>query len=180
MTRKPLKLAALAVVIFLVAGFLLPERLTIPVAGATAADWNHDTFWSHPWGPSGVHKGIDIFAAEGRPVVAATGGLVVFQGTLGLGGHVVAVLGPRWRFHYYAHLSRADVGVGRWVARGEVLGAVGTTGNAAGTPPHLHYSVVTPIPYPWRLRLGPQGWLRPFFLNPHEMLLADRDGAPAA
>lgn len=180
MKPKALKLAALAAAAMLVAGFLLPERLAIPVADATAADWNHETFWHHPWGPSGVHKGIDIFAPEETPVLAATGGPVVFEGVLGRGGRVVLVLGPRWRLHYYAHLSRADVSVGRWVARGQVLGAVGTTGNAAGKPPHLHYSIFTPIPYPWRLGGGPQGWLRPFFLNPHEMLLADRDGAPAA
>ena len=93
-------------------------------------------------------------------------------------GQVVVVLGPRWRLHYYAHLSRIDVGVGRWLARGEALGAVGTTGNAAGKPPHLHYSVFTVIPYPWRLRIGPQGWLRPFFLNPHDLLTRDLPSIP--
>ncbi len=178
MKRKALTLVALAAAAILVAGFLLPQRLVIPVAGATTADWNHGTFWHHPWGPSGVHKGIDIFADENTPAVAATGGLVVFQGSLGRGGRVVLVLGPRWRLHYYAHLSRIDVGVGRWLARGEALGAVGTTGNAAGKPPHLHYSVFTPIPYPWRLRIGPQGWLRPFFLNPHDLLTRDLPSIP--
>ena len=66
---------AVAALAILAAGFLLPERLAIPVAGATSADWNHETFWYEPWGASGVHKGIDIFAPEGRPVVAATPGL---------------------------------------------------------------------------------------------------------
>jgi hypothetical protein len=55
---------------------------TIPVEGATVADWNRDTFWHHPWGRSGVHKGIDIFAKEGTPVLAATGGVVLYAGTL--------------------------------------------------------------------------------------------------
>lgn len=168
--NRPLAITALAFLTVMLAGFLLPERLVVPVRGATAADWNHDTYWYAPWGPSGVHKGIDIFAAEGRPVLAATAGLTVFSGELGRGGLVVVVLGPKWRFHYYAHLSRADAAPGTWLARGEALGAVGTTGNAAGKPPHLHYSIFTPVPYPWQLRGGPQGMLRMFFLNPHAAL----------
>ena len=163
-----------AMIAVLAAGFLLPERLVIPVAGATPADWHHETFWYEPWGASGVHKGIDIFAPEGRPVIAATPGLVVFAGDFGRGGRSVAVLGPKWRLHYYAHLSRADVAFGALVARGERLGAVGTTGNAAGKPAHLHYSILTLLPYPWRLRWVSQGWLLPVFLDPHEMLVASQ------
>lgn len=172
MKRRKLKIAALAALAVICAGLLLPADPVIPVAGANAADWNHDTFWHAPWGASGVHKGIDIFAAEGTAVLAAAPGPVVFRGTLGRGGVMVISLGPKWRFHYYAHLSRADVGFGDWLRRGAPLGAVGTTGNAAGKPPHLHYSVVTALPYPWRFRLGPQGWLRPVFLNPHDLLTA--------
>ena len=154
-----------------VAGFLLPERMVIPVAGATSADWHHETFWYEPWGASGVHKGIDIFAPEGRAVIAATPGLVVYTGNFGRGGLSVAVLGPKWRLHYYAHLSEADTEVGAWVGGGERLGAVGTSGNAVGKPAHLHYSILTLVPYPWRLRWVSQGWLLPVFLNPHEKLL---------
>ena len=163
---------AVAAFAVLAAGFLLPERLAIPVAGASSADWNHETFWYEPWGASGVHKGIDIFAPEGRPVVAATPGLVVFAGDFGRGGLSLAVLGPKWRLHYYAHLSRADAALGAWVAGGERLGAVGTTGNAVGKPAHLHYSILTLVPYPWRLRWVTQGWLLPVFLDPHEKLIA--------
>ena len=163
---------ALAGLVILSTGFLLPERLVIPVAGATAADWNHETFWYEPWGPSGVHKGIDIFAPEGRPIIAATPGLVVYAGDLGRGGLSVAVLGPKWRIHYYAHLSRSEAAVGDWVGGGETLGAVGTTGNAAGKPAHLHYSILTLVPYPWRVRWVSQGWLLPIFLDPHEKLTA--------
>ena len=135
-------------------------------------DWNHDTFWYGPWGQSGVHKGIDIFAAEGTAVLAAAPGPVLFRGTLGRGGTVVISLGPKWRFHYYAHLSRADVGPGDWLARGATLGAVGTTGNAAGKPPHLHYTIGTLVPYPWRADASPLGALKMFFLDPSAKLLA--------
>lgn len=44
---------------------------------------------------------------------------------------------------------------------------MGRTGNAAGKPGQLHYSIFTLIPYPRRYRAGPQGLLRPFFLNSH-------------
>lgn len=67
-------------------GFLIPERLIIPVQGAAVTDWNKDTFWYEPWGDSGVHKGIDIFAPQGTEVLAATGGMVVFRGSNELGG----------------------------------------------------------------------------------------------
>lgn len=170
--KRVLLTASGLVVAVLVTGFLLPERPAIPVDGADENDWNHQTFWHAPWGASGVHHGIDIFAAEGTPVIAATGGFVVYRGELGRGGKVVIVLGPKWRFHYYAHLSGFDVEPGQWVGRSEPLGQVGKTGNAADRPPHLHYSVATPIPYFWRYRNGSYGWRLMFVLDPHEMLMA--------
>jgi murein DD-endopeptidase MepM/ murein hydrolase activator NlpD len=146
--------------------FLWPDRPVIPVEGATRADWNPRSFWYYPWGASGVHKGIDIFAAEGRPVLAATSGLVIGSGFNGAGGNMIAVLGPRWCVHYYAHLSRIDVGAGNWVWRGQTIGAVGSTGNAVDKPPHLHYAIITAVPYPWRITAEPQGWRKMFFLDP--------------
>jgi len=117
-----------------------------------------------------VHKGIDIFAPEGREVVAATGGLVVWTGELAQGGKAVIVLGPRWRCHYYAHLQGYTT---RWlepVRCGERIGYVGTTGNAAGKSPHLHYTITTVIPYPWRWDNSIQGWKKMFYLNPDQLL----------
>lgn len=143
-----------------------PDHPAIPVQGATRADWNPRSFWHYPWGASGVHKGIDIFSPEGRPVLAATSGLVIRSGFHGAGGNMIAVLGPRWRIHYYAHLSRFDVAAGDWVRGGQPLGAVGSTGNAAGKPPHLHYAIITLAPYPWRVTTEPQGWQKMFFLDP--------------
>ena len=84
-TRRTLRIIALVGLAVLLAGFAVPERLAVPVAGASDTDWNHDTFWYAPWGRSGVHKGIDIFARYETPVVAASFGLVVFRGRFGLG-----------------------------------------------------------------------------------------------
>ena len=76
-------------------GGLLPETPTIPVQGATTRDWHPQSFWYYPWGRSGTHKGIDIFAQEGTPVLAATHGLVVHTGVDSLGGNIVLVLGSK-------------------------------------------------------------------------------------
>lgn len=172
--HRMLGTAQMAGIFFLavfIVGLALPDPLVIPVKNASAADWNHRTFWHAPWGASGVHRGIDIFAAEGVPVLAAAPGPVLYQGPFGRGGNVVVTLGPKWRLHYYAHLKSADVGIGRWLSQGQTIGGVGTTGNAKGKPPHLHYSILTPIPYPWLFKTGRYGWQRTIFLDPHAMLL---------
>ena len=151
-------------------GFLFPGDMVIPVSGASKKDWNPHSFWHHPWGASGVHKGIDIFARNGAPVLSAQTGVVVYQGTLSLGGNVVAIIGPKWRICYYAHLESASVRKWQYVRRGEVIGVVGATGNAKGKPAHLHFAVITAIPYVWRLEVGTYGWGKIYFLNPGELL----------
>lgn len=160
---------SLGVVAVIIAGFLIPEKAIIPVEGATPRDWNAKSFWYKPWGISGVHKGIDIFAPQGKKVISATPGVVIFRGQLGQGGHVVAVLGPKWRIHYYAHLSSYGNGP-LLVSSGSQVGAVGTSGNAAGKPPHLHYSVFSLVPLPWRYSTETQGWRKMFYLDPGEVL----------
>ena len=168
--RKPKKrrwLLALAVLLLL--PFVVPEQPRIPVEGATTRDWNPQSFWYEPWGKSGVHKGIDIFAPKGRPVLSATWGIVVFRGELGMGGKVVAVLGPKWRLHYYAHLDDSAPGL-PLVKPGSRLGSVGTSGNAAGKPPHLHYAILSLLPRPWQYSTATQGWKRMFFVDPGKLL----------
>jgi len=162
--------AAILVLIVIIAGFCLPERLIIPVQGATKADWNAKSFWFSPWGKSGVHKGIDIFAKEGISVIAASPGLVVSAGFTPGGGNVVSVLGPKWRVHYYAHLKTIKVNNGEFVRQGKTIGTVGSTGNAVGKAPHLHYAIITQIPYFWLFETGQYGLDRMFYLNPHEHL----------
>lgn len=167
-------LAAFGVlVLVLVIGMLLPVRMTIPVEGASPADWHPQSFWYHPWGESGVHKGIDIFAEHGAPMLASTDGIVLFQGRLPQGGLAVLLLGAKWRIHYFAHLASTNVSSGQLVRMGERIGAVGNTGNARGKPPHVHYSVRTLVPYPWRWADAPQGWKQMFFLDPGRLITRD-------
>ena len=159
----------LLVIIF---GFLVPERLVVPVDGAAASDWNVDTFWSEPWGASEVHKGIDIFAPKGKDVLAATGGVVVFQGSHKLGGNIVLTLGPKWRLHYYAHMESSTVSFGDFVSRGETIGLVGNSGNASGKQSHLHYVILSLFPYLWLADTETQGWKKMFYLDPNTKLRA--------
>lgn len=151
-------------------GFLLPETLTVPVKGATKADWNPRAFGYYPWGKSGVHKGIDIFATEGVPVVAACSGIVVNSGETPDGANVISILGPKWRIHYYAHLKTVKVKTGDLVSQRMEIGTVGTTGNAVGKAPHLHYSIITQVPYFWLYKNDKFGFDRMFYLNPNNRL----------
>jgi peptidoglycan LD-endopeptidase LytH len=160
----------LAILLIVVVMLLLPGKLQTPVVGTTAHDWNPKSFWYEPWGASGVHKGIDIFAPKGRRVAAAAPGLVLYAGQIDRGGTVVVVLGAKWRLQYYAHLEALTTHTGSWLSRGEQVGTVGTTGNAAGKPPHLHFSVVTLIPYPWLFSTRTQGWRKMFYLDPGELI----------
>jgi len=161
----------LGLVLLCLAGLLIPQRLQMPVVGADSGSYNAQSFWAYPWGKSVTHKGVDIFAPKGTPVQAATSGIVLYAGTIKLGGNVVFVLGPKWRLHYYAHLHTIQAKTLSWLSRGDGIGTVGTSGNAAGKPPHLHYSIQTPIPYPWRLDFERQGWKKRFYLNPIEYLV---------
>jgi peptidoglycan LD-endopeptidase LytH len=164
MSRK--KKVLIFFLVLLLIGFIIPNNMQIPVAGATTSSWNPVSFWYYPWGKSGTHKGIDIFAKEGTDVLAATSGIVLYKGDLARGGNVIIVLGPKWRIHYYAHLRSFNTHAFAFVSRGEKIAEVGTTGNAKGKPPHLHYAYATIIPYLWRIDTSIQGWKKIFYLNP--------------
>lgn len=117
-----------------------PASLPVPVQGIVARRLA-DT-WGAARAGGRTHQGIDIFAKRGTPVLSATEGVVTRIGVNELGGQVVWVMGPGRQMHYYAHLDGyADIRRGQLVAPGDVLGFVGNTGNARGTPPHLHYGI---------------------------------------
>lgn len=136
------------------AGFAGRGPVVRPLVGAKLTD----TFGAARSGGR-KHEGIDIFAPEGTPIHAVAGGTVVQGFTNGLGGNVVRIQGDDGRFYYYAHLvggSTDHLKVGQHVNAGQVIGGVGHTGDAAGTPNHLHFQV----------RENGQ-WVNPFnFLQP--------------
>ena len=88
------------------------------------------------------HEGIDIFAPRGTPIQATTQGIVSKVGEDALGGRVVMIVGPGGAAHYYAHLEGyADIAPNDWVNSGDIIGYVGDSGNAKGTPTHVHYGI---------------------------------------
>ena len=101
--------------------------------------------WGAPRGTGRTHEGQDIFAPKGTPILSATNGFVYKIGENNLGGQTVSVIGAGGRVYYYAHLDAYAPGleVGDLVNTRTVLGYVGTTGNAVGTPPHLHFGIYT-------------------------------------
>jgi murein DD-endopeptidase MepM/ murein hydrolase activator NlpD len=95
--------------------------------------------WGAPRSGGRKHKGVDMFAAEGTPLVAVESGSVFFQGDP-LGGNAAYVQGRSGISYYYAHL-RDYVGSARTVKAGELIGHVGHTGDADGGSPHLHFEI---------------------------------------
>ncbi len=88
-----------------------------------------------------VHKGIDIFANKGTPVIAASDGRIKFTGEKGLGGKQVWLWDrKRKQSLYYAHLDSIVPDLKK-VRAGDTLGFVGNTGNAKYTPSHLHFGI---------------------------------------
>jgi murein DD-endopeptidase MepM/ murein hydrolase activator NlpD len=134
--------------------------LGFPVQGHDArAIWSG--FGAERDGGRRAHRGVDIFAARGTPVVAATDGWVTRVETTRVGGNVVWVqpLFGNMRL-YYAHLDQQWVGRGEFVLAGQSLGTVGNTGNAITTPPHLHFGVYVRTPGVRGGARDPAGFLR--------------------
>lgn len=85
------------------------------------------------------HSGIDIGAGHGTPVYATAGGVVRMAGYNGGYGNVIFIDHGFGMSTVYAHLNRMNVKVGQQVAKGQLIGQVGSTGRTTG--PHLHYEV---------------------------------------
>jgi len=122
--------------------------LACPVAGSV---WFVDT-WGASRSGGRSHKGTDMAAGYGTPLVAMTSGSIRMNWN-SLGGRQTYLYGDNGWFYYYAHLSGYAAGMssGQRVSRGQVLGYVGTSGNAATS--HLHFgmgrtggSLVNPYP----------------------------------
>ncbi|MGZ5620655.1 MAG: M23 family metallopeptidase [Methylobacter sp.] len=112
-----------------------------------------------------------MFAKEGTPVLAACSGIVVYTGFNSIGGNIVVVLGAKWRFYYYSHLQRINIHIFRLVSIGDIIGTVGNTGNAQGTPSHLHFVVRSLFPSFWQYdNSKPHPWSKMFYIDPVTLL----------
>lgn len=110
------------------------DGIACPLAGPSAFG---DTYGASRSGGRS-HQGVDMIAPRGTPIVAVVGGSVQFKQNR-LGGNAVWLAGDNGNKYYYAHLDSFE-GSSRGVSQGEVIGYVGDTGNARGTP-HLHFEI---------------------------------------
>ena len=142
---------------------LAGRQLKIPVKGIAPSQLR-DTFDARR-GAGRKHKAIDIMAPWGTPVLAADDGKVAKISSNRAGGLAVYQVDPSGRLvYYYAHLAgyADDLREGQAVRRGDVIGYVGTTGNAPDTAPHLHFAVL--------LLAQERRWWGGEAVNPYEAL----------
>lgn len=121
---------------------LRARPLQLPVEGVKPSELR-DTF-AESRGSSRPHEAIDIMAPRRTPVVAAQDGRVAKLFTSKAGGLTIYQFDPSGTFcFYYAHLDSYADGLreGQTVHRGDVIGYVGSTGNAAADAPHLHFAI---------------------------------------
>jgi len=141
------------------------SSLLIPVQGARAAELS-DTF-TDARSEGRSHDAIDIMAARGTPVLAVADGHVEKLFTSERGGLTVYQFEPTGRYaYYYAHLDRYVGGLAekQTIRRGQVIGYVGSTGNASPDAPHLHFAI---------FQLGPERrWWEGTAINPYPLLTA--------
>ncbi len=116
--------------------------LMMPVVGVRASDL-YNSWGDSRDGGKRRHRGIDIFAKKGTPLVAVSDGIVSYIGVQPKGGNCLWLTTENGSSFYYAHLDRWAPGLyeGMPVASGDLLGFVGNTGNALTTPPHLHFGI---------------------------------------
>jgi murein DD-endopeptidase MepM/ murein hydrolase activator NlpD len=124
-----------------------PSGLAIPVVGIKA-DQLVDTF-DAARSAGRRHDAIDIMAAEGTPVIAASDGTIEKLFNSVRGGITVYERSPdgKW-IYYYAHLASyaPGLGEGQQVKRGQVIARVGHTGDASAEGPHLHFAINSMAP----------------------------------
>jgi murein DD-endopeptidase MepM/ murein hydrolase activator NlpD len=139
----------------------MTNRLLIPVAGVSARQLS-DTF-NQPRGNGRRHQALDIIAAKGTHVFAVADGKVAKMFVSKPGGLTIYQFDFSEKFvYYYAHLDRYAEGIkeGAFLKRGDLIGYVGATGNAATS--HLHFTI---------FELGPEKqWWKGSAINPFSLL----------
>ncbi len=118
-------------------GFVFPVGAPFNFASTFGAPRMTGTKYQHS------HQGNDIFATAGTPLYATSRGVIARKAVAVLGGNKLWLVAADGTQYYYAHLSAYADGIedGTVVEAGQVIGYVGDTGNARGTPPHLHFEI---------------------------------------
>ena len=141
----------------------MDPHVSLPITGLTSKDLR-DTF-NEARGTERKHEAQDILAPRGTPVLAVDNGVVKKLFLSKPGGITLYQFDPSERYcYYYAHLERYAEGVkeGMKVTRGQLLGYVGSTGNADPGTPHLHFAI---------FELGPdKQWWKGTPVNPYPLL----------
>lgn len=148
--------------------YLRGRQLLLPVAGIAAASLT-DTYAEARAGGARRHDALDIPAPRGTRVLSVDAGRIARIDTSDRGGLSLYATDPSGRYvYYYAHLDRYREGLvnGQSITRGELLGYVGTTGNAPPGVPHLHFGISV---------LGdPKRWWDGEPINPYPLLAFTR------
>ena len=138
---------------------LRSRGLAVPVSAVSAAQLTDN--YTQPRTGGATHEALDIMAPRGTPVLAVEDGRVTKLFLSKAGGITLYQFDPAAEYvYYYAHLDRYAEGImeGDAVTKGQIIGYVGSTGNAAPNAPHLHFAV---------FRLGPERqWWRGTPINP--------------
>jgi murein DD-endopeptidase MepM/ murein hydrolase activator NlpD len=142
------------------------HNIGLPIAGLTMADI-YDTFHQSRGNGERRHEATDIMAPRGTPVLAVDDGIIAKLFSSKPGGLTLYQFDTRERYcYYYAHLDRYAAGIreGLLVKRGDVIGYVGSTGNASPDAPHLHFAI---------MELGPEKkwWEGTTPINPYAILI---------
>jgi murein DD-endopeptidase MepM/ murein hydrolase activator NlpD len=124
---------------------------TCPINAATS----FTDSWGAPRSGGRSHKGVDMMAARGAPLVAIESGVITRTSNSSLGGISIYLSGESGNHYYYAHLDALAPGVvgGMSVSVGDLVGYNGSSGNASYSAPHLHFQYAPPgstwiNPYP--------------------------------
>jgi murein DD-endopeptidase MepM/ murein hydrolase activator NlpD len=142
---------------------LRARKLAFPVEGVEREKMIN-SFSDPRGGGARLHRAVDILAPRRTPVLAVEGGTVARLDISAAGGISVYQFDPDERYcYYYAHLDAYAPGLteGAKVERGQLLGYVGTTGNAPRSTPHLHFAI-------YRLSDAKQWWTGSA-LNPYSV-----------
>lgn len=147
---------------------LRARDLELPVKGVSATQLSDNYTQGRAGGA--LHEALDIMAPRGTPVLAVEDGRIAKLFLSKPGGITLYQFDPGGEFaYYYAHLDAYADGIseGAMLRKGQVVGYVGSSGNASADAPHLHFAIY---------KLGPEKqWWRGTPLNPYQVW---RDARP--